>query len=106
MQQENTDNIEAKKQKIIDFAKKIRAEKTFKKQVIEVQRYMNKKKAKKPETEKKPQKRIDKHDAQVEMFCRQWIIDFNGNWHLLFSVGRDIKGPNILFSYFSIQFTI
>jgi hypothetical protein len=34
------------------------------------------------------------------------IIDFNENWHLLFSAGRDIKGPNILFSYLSIQLTI
>jgi hypothetical protein len=34
------------------------------------------------------------------------IVDFNENWHLLFSIGRDIKGPNILFSYLSVQFTI
>jgi hypothetical protein len=32
-------------------------------------------------------------------------VDFNENWHLLFSVGRDIKGPNIVFSYLSIQMT-
>jgi hypothetical protein len=34
------------------------------------------------------------------------IVDFNENWHLLFSVGRDIKGPNILFSYLAVQVTI
>ena len=34
------------------------------------------------------------------------IIDFNENWHLLFSIGRDIKGSQILFSYLAIQITI
>ena len=34
------------------------------------------------------------------------IVDFNEHCHLLFSVGRDINGPNIVFSYLSIQFTI
>jgi hypothetical protein len=34
------------------------------------------------------------------------IVDFSENWHLLLSVGRDIIGPNIVFSYLSIQFTI
>ena len=34
------------------------------------------------------------------------IVDMNENWHLLFSCGRDIKGPNILFSYLAIQLTI
>lgn len=33
------------------------------------------------------------------------VIDLTENWHFLYSVGRDIKGPNILFSYLSIQMT-
>jgi hypothetical protein len=34
------------------------------------------------------------------------IIDCNENWHVLFSIGRDITGPTIVCSYLSIQCTI
>jgi hypothetical protein len=34
------------------------------------------------------------------------IINFNENWHLLYSIGHDIKGPEIILSYLSIQLTI
>ena len=34
------------------------------------------------------------------------IINFNENWHLLFSLGRDIRGPSVLFSYLAVQCTI
>ena len=33
------------------------------------------------------------------------IYDFTDNWHLLFSVGRDIDGDNLLISYFALQLT-
>jgi len=33
------------------------------------------------------------------------IYDFTDNWHLLFSVGRDIDGDNLLISYLALQLT-
>jgi hypothetical protein len=33
------------------------------------------------------------------------IYDFTENYHLLFSAGRDIKGPNLLISYLALQIT-
>jgi hypothetical protein len=33
------------------------------------------------------------------------IYDFTANYHLLFSAGRDIKGPNLLISYIALQIT-
>ena len=34
------------------------------------------------------------------------ILDITENWHILFSVGRDINGPAIVFSYLAIQAAI
>ncbi len=34
------------------------------------------------------------------------IVDFNDTWHLLFSAGRDILGPNILSAYLAVQCTV
>ncbi len=33
------------------------------------------------------------------------IYDFTENYHLLFSAGRDIKGPNLLIAYLALQIT-
>jgi hypothetical protein len=50
-----------------------------------------------------PDSRNENHRVSANLGM---VIDISENWHLLFSAGRDIKGPNLVYSYLSIQFTI